>query len=85
VSFAAITLFVASQRVFVVVISLSTQAGNFWTHPCIHPCIRRTNRSDSRKLRKNDAEDEPTQCVPAAFSSGVNQLKSVIRGEVLTF
>jgi hypothetical protein len=34
VSFAAITLRVASQRVFfVVVISLSTQSGNFWIHP----------------------------------------------------
>jgi len=40
--FAAITLCVASQRVFVVVvvvvvvvISLSTQSGNFWMHPCI--------------------------------------------------
>jgi hypothetical protein len=30
VSFAAITLPVASQRVFIVVISLSTQYGNFW-------------------------------------------------------
>jgi len=40
VSFAAIILCVASQRVFVVVvvvvvvvISLSTQCGNFWIHP----------------------------------------------------
>jgi hypothetical protein len=33
VSFAAITLCVASQRVFiVVVISLSTQSGNLWIH-----------------------------------------------------
>jgi hypothetical protein len=32
VSFAAITLCVASQRVFIVVISLSTQYGNFWIH-----------------------------------------------------
>jgi hypothetical protein len=33
VSFAAITLCVASQRVFIVAvfISLSTQSGNFWT------------------------------------------------------
>jgi hypothetical protein len=36
VSFSAITLCVASRRVFiVVVISLSTQSGNFWIHPCI--------------------------------------------------
>jgi hypothetical protein len=41
VSFAAITLCVASQRVFVVVvvvvvfISLSTQSGNFWIYPRI--------------------------------------------------
>jgi hypothetical protein len=34
VSVAAITLCVASQRVFiVVVISLSIQSGNFWIHP----------------------------------------------------
>jgi hypothetical protein len=33
VSFAAITLCVASQRVFIVVISLSTQSGNFWIYP----------------------------------------------------
>jgi hypothetical protein len=41
VSFAAITLCVASQRVFLAVsvvddvISLSTQSGNFWIHPRI--------------------------------------------------
>jgi len=34
VSFASITLYITSQRVFtVVVISLSTQSGNFWIHP----------------------------------------------------
>jgi hypothetical protein len=33
VSFAAITLCVTSKRVFIVVISLSTQFGNFWIHP----------------------------------------------------
>jgi hypothetical protein len=32
VRFAAITLCVASQRVFIVVVSLSTQSGNFWIH-----------------------------------------------------
>jgi hypothetical protein len=32
VSFVAITLCIAFQRVFVVVISLSTQSGNFWIH-----------------------------------------------------
>jgi hypothetical protein len=31
----AITLCVASQRVFVVVVSLSTQSGNFWIRPSI--------------------------------------------------
>jgi hypothetical protein len=31
-SFAAITLCVASQRVFIVV-SLSTKSGNIWIHP----------------------------------------------------
>jgi hypothetical protein len=36
VSFSAITLCVASQQVFIVVISLSTQSGNFWIHPCMH-------------------------------------------------
>jgi hypothetical protein len=33
VSFVTITLRVASQRVFIVVISLSTQSGNFWRRP----------------------------------------------------
>jgi hypothetical protein len=33
VSFAAITLFVASQRVFIVVYFVMTQSGNFWVHP----------------------------------------------------
>jgi len=34
VSFAAIILCVASQRVFIVVlITLSTQSGNVWIHP----------------------------------------------------
>jgi hypothetical protein len=35
VSFAAITLCVASQRLFIVVVlvSLSTQSGNFWIRP----------------------------------------------------
>jgi hypothetical protein len=35
VSFAAITPCVASRQVFVVVISLSTQSGNFWIYPRI--------------------------------------------------
>jgi hypothetical protein len=33
VSFAAITLRVASQRVFIIVISLLNQSGNFWIYP----------------------------------------------------
>jgi hypothetical protein len=38
VNFAAITLCVASHRVFIVVaISLSIQSGNFWIHPRIFP------------------------------------------------
>jgi hypothetical protein len=40
VSFAAITLCVASQRVFIVVVySLSTQSGNFWIQPRIGNCL----------------------------------------------
>jgi hypothetical protein len=35
VSFAAITLCVASQRVFIVVYFVMTQSGNFWMHPRI--------------------------------------------------
>jgi hypothetical protein len=35
VSFAAITLCVASQRVYITVISFLTQSGNFWIHPQI--------------------------------------------------
>jgi hypothetical protein len=39
VSFATITLCVTSQRVFIiVVISLSTQSGDFWIHPRIATC-----------------------------------------------
>jgi len=37
-SFSAITLCVASQRVFIVVVVVyfvMTQSGNFWIHPCI--------------------------------------------------
>jgi hypothetical protein len=34
-SFAAITLCVASQRVFTVVYFVMTQSGNFWIHPRI--------------------------------------------------
>jgi hypothetical protein len=40
--FAAITLCVAFQRVFIFVISLSTQSGNFWIHPrmyCVCVCV----------------------------------------------
>jgi hypothetical protein len=39
VSFAAITLCVASQRVFVLVVVyfVMTQSGNFWIHPRIPP------------------------------------------------
>jgi hypothetical protein len=33
VSFAAITLCVASQRMFVVVYFVTTQSGKFWIHP----------------------------------------------------
>jgi hypothetical protein len=33
VSFDAITLCIASQQVFIVVISLQTQSGNIWIHP----------------------------------------------------
>jgi hypothetical protein len=35
VSFAAITLYVASQRVFIVVYFFTTQSGNFWIHSLI--------------------------------------------------
>jgi hypothetical protein len=41
-SFAAITLCVASQRVLFV--SLSTQSGNFWIHPCIFRRMLQANR-----------------------------------------
>jgi hypothetical protein len=36
VSIAAITLCVASQRVFIVVYFVMTQFGNFWIHRCIY-------------------------------------------------
>jgi hypothetical protein len=46
VSFAAITLSVASQRVFIVVVVIyfvMTQSGNFWTHPCTNTLFHRDN------------------------------------------
>jgi hypothetical protein len=36
VSFASIIPCVTSQRMFIVLISLSTQSGNFWIHPRIN-------------------------------------------------
>jgi hypothetical protein len=36
VSSAVITLCVASERMFVLVISLSTQSGNFWIHSRVY-------------------------------------------------
>jgi hypothetical protein len=38
VSFAAITLYVASQRVVVVYYDIDT-VGNFWLHPRMHVCV----------------------------------------------
>jgi hypothetical protein len=35
VRFAAITLYIASQRVFIIVYFVMTQSGNFWIHPSI--------------------------------------------------
>jgi hypothetical protein len=42
-SFAAITLYVASQRVFIVVsvYFVMTQSGNFWIHPRIRSDLKR--------------------------------------------
>jgi hypothetical protein len=50
-NFAAITLCVASQRVFVVV-SLSTQFGNFWIHPPIYYGFWRAVLSKAKKHEK---------------------------------
>jgi hypothetical protein len=38
VGFAAITLCVASQRVFIVVYFVMIQSGNFWIHPYMGRC-----------------------------------------------
>jgi hypothetical protein len=54
VSFAAISLCVTSQRVFIVVniyISLSTQSGNFWIHPCTPSIVAGTLRITVVALR----------------------------------
>jgi hypothetical protein len=42
VSFAAITLCVASQRVFIVIVYFVIDSGNFWTYPriCVRACAR---------------------------------------------
>jgi hypothetical protein len=45
-SFAAITLYVASQRVFVVVYFVTTQSGNFWIHPPMSSFIRGLSLAD---------------------------------------
>jgi hypothetical protein len=50
VSFAAITLCVASQRVFIVVsvYFFTTQSGNFWIHTCTYPTtLRAWHRSET--------------------------------------
>jgi hypothetical protein len=49
VSFAAINLCVASQRVFIV-ISLSTQSGNFWIHPQTTEVVPLRLHVSSRRL-----------------------------------
>jgi hypothetical protein len=48
VSFAAIALYVASEWVFIVVISLSTQSGNFWIHLRICHCRESNTGRPSR-------------------------------------
>jgi hypothetical protein len=45
VSFAAITVCVASQRLLIIVISLSTQSGNFWIYP---QCSNRQRKRESK-------------------------------------
>jgi hypothetical protein len=47
VSFSALTLCVASQRVIIVVISLPTQSGNFWIYP-------RMQRGVGLRIRHDD-------------------------------
>jgi hypothetical protein len=64
VSFATITLCVASQRVFVVCFLL-TQSGNFWLHPHIYIYIYIYLSSDLDVLRKRTL---PSVCVPVICS-----------------
>jgi hypothetical protein len=51
VSFATVTLCVASQRVFLLFILLSTQSGNFWIHPRIVPEWRGAKSVASHRKR----------------------------------
>jgi hypothetical protein len=50
VSFAAITLCVASQRLFIVVsvYFVMTQSGNFWIHPRMTNSYKKGSLQDSR-------------------------------------
>jgi hypothetical protein len=52
VSYAAITLCVATQQVFIF-ISLSTQSGNFRIHPCVCVCVCVCVRERERHRKRN--------------------------------
>jgi len=56
VSFVAITLCVASQRMFIVVIVyfVTTQSRNFW----IRPHVYRENKDEEEKVNNNENEGE---------------------------
>jgi hypothetical protein len=85
VSFASITLCVASQRVFV--ISLSTQSGNFWIHTLIGgievylhafltSALDRGERSASRPGRFTPRERHPPPSYPLDRRMGAPQSRS---------
>jgi hypothetical protein len=72
VSFVAITLCVASQRVFVVA-SLSTQSGNFWIHP-------RTKDAEYEMVLHNFVRYFPTKTKALTLCSMLfNDVISVIK------
>jgi hypothetical protein len=80
VGFAAITICVASQRVFIVgFISLSSRSGNFWLHACMI-----TNPKDREALGTGESSFNSfivriykTSCYPTASLHSVITQKTI--------
>jgi hypothetical protein len=76
-SFAAITLCVASQRVFIVVYFVMTQSGNFWIHPRIPKWAHfytHVNSNNTNLLRRSNTV--ATHCMNPRFCIMIDSEKS---------